>query len=80
MLFFSNFLPQGILYKLMCIFVSVAVYKASYKSFGGFALDVVAPIDQVYKIASFFQLFILSSTLIELIVTHVLDNKIVYMI
>lgn len=28
-------------------FYSVAVYKALYKSFGGFAADVVAAIDQV---------------------------------
>lgn len=31
----------------MPIFSSVAVYKALYKSFGGFAADVVAAIDQV---------------------------------
>lgn len=29
------------------IFSSIAVYKALYKSFGGFAADVVAAIDQV---------------------------------
>lgn len=29
------------------IFYSIAVYKALYKSFGGFAADVVAAIDQV---------------------------------
>lgn len=29
------------------IFFSIAVYKALYKSFGGFAADVVAAIDQV---------------------------------
>ena len=29
---------------------SVAVYKALYKSFGGFAADVVAAIDQVFII------------------------------
>lgn len=28
---------------------SISVYKALYKSFGGFAADVVAAIDQVYK-------------------------------
>ncbi|RVX04817.1 hypothetical protein CK203_024913 [Vitis vinifera] len=28
-------------------FISIAVYKALYKSFGGFAADVVAAIDQV---------------------------------
>lgn len=31
----------------MVIFSSIAVYKALYKSFGGFAADVVAGIDQV---------------------------------
>lgn len=31
----------------MPIYSSVAVYKALYKSFGGFAADVVAAIDQV---------------------------------
>lgn len=29
------------------MFSSIAVYKALYKSFGGFAADVVAAIDQV---------------------------------
>lgn len=29
------------------IFFSISVYKALYKSFGGFAADVVAAIDQV---------------------------------
>lgn len=33
------------------IFSSIAVYKALYKSFGGFAADVVAAIDQVYSIS-----------------------------
>lgn len=36
--------------------VSIAVYKALYKSFGGFAADVVAAIDQVN---SFLQLVLL---------------------
>ena len=31
----------------MPIYSSIAVYKALYKSFGGFAADVVAAIDQV---------------------------------
>lgn len=30
------------------IFHSIAVYKALYKEFGGFAADVVAAIDQVH--------------------------------
>lgn len=29
------------------IFYSIAIYKALYKRFGGFAADVVAAIDQV---------------------------------
>jgi hypothetical protein len=33
--------------KLMIFIFSIAVYKALYKSFGGFAADVVAAIDQV---------------------------------
>lgn len=33
--------------KYLPIFSSIAVYKALYKSFGGFAADVVAAIDQV---------------------------------
>lgn len=31
----------------LLILCSIAVYKALYKSFGGFAADVVAAIDQV---------------------------------
>lgn len=31
------------------ILYSIAVYKALYKSFGGFAADVVAAIDQVKR-------------------------------
>lgn len=34
----------------MPIYSSIAVYKALYKSFGGFAADVVAAIDQVSAI------------------------------
>lgn len=34
----------------MTIFSSIAVYKALYKSFGGFAADVVAAIDQVHMV------------------------------
>ena len=33
------------------MFSSIAVYKALYRSFGGFAADVVAAIDQVCKFA-----------------------------
>ena len=39
------FLALGTNYILF--FSSIAVYKALYKSFGGFAADVVAAIDQV---------------------------------
>lgn len=35
------------------IFSSIAVYKALYKSFGGFAADVVAAIDQVLVFTSY---------------------------
>ena len=31
----------------MTFFCSIAIYKALYKGFGGFAADVVAAIDQV---------------------------------
>lgn len=35
---------------MSCLFlVSVAVYKALYKRFGGFAADIIAAIDQVKK-------------------------------
>lgn len=42
--------------KLKSIFYSIAVYKALYKRFGGFAADVVAAIDQVTIVGLLLQL------------------------
>lgn len=49
----------------MPIFCSIAVYKALYKSFGGFAADVVAAIDQVCMTGSIY--FFYQSLVLELI-------------
>jgi hypothetical protein len=44
---FLFFAPMINFNSLYCFLLSIAVYKALYKSFGGFAADVVAAIDQV---------------------------------
>lgn len=36
-------------YNVTSFLVSVAIYKALYKRFGGFAADIIAAIDQVIK-------------------------------
>lgn len=38
----------------LSVLVSVAIYKALYKRFGGFAADIIAAIDQVKKLLSLY--------------------------
>lgn len=39
--------------KVLSFLVSIAIYKALYKRFGGFAADIIAAIDQVTKNVTF---------------------------
>lgn len=49
-------------FNYISIYSSIAVYKALYKGFGGFAADVVAAIDQVHAFCSISANYILPNS------------------